>query len=247
MLAALRSTEGNYPRVGEPIVPRLLRGLVLERRLSAVHADEQTDMLARIDLGPAAWTRLPPETCRRLSLTVVDRVRTRLAGMSRSLRATPLLDPTAALLLPLERRTINTIRRGVGRQPAAGPWTLERYLQIRRFGARALVDLLACLEGRAATEMPEATTTAMASNTGPEAGPAALARVLTTVSRHLPVSEALITRQMITEGRIASPVDLVRLLREAVELGWDVPFQLITIGDSRILVRLADVSAARAV
>jgi hypothetical protein len=245
MLAALRATDRSYPRVGEPIVPRLLRGLVLERRVAATHTDEEADMLARMDLGPAVWKRLPPETCRRLSLTVVDRVRTRLSGISSSLRATPLPDPTATLALPLEQRTINAIRRGIGRRPAPGPWTVERYLEIRRFGARALIDLLACLEVRDASERLEAIPPAAPTGPG-TSSESSLARVLTAVSRRLPGSEAGITHQLIADGSIANPVDLARLLRRAVELGWDVPFRQVTIGGSRMLVRLADVSAARA-
>ena len=56
----------NYPRPGEPIVPRLLRPLVLERHPSGAAIDSDNDLIARDDLGADAWKRLPPETCRRV-------------------------------------------------------------------------------------------------------------------------------------------------------------------------------------
>ena len=134
----------RYPRHGEPIVPRLLRPLVIERRPSS-HSDGDNELLSRFDLGPEAWSLLPAETCRRLSMLVVDRVQTRVEALPEQALKMPLPDPDEALKLPIEGRTANTLRREC-RRGAAGPWTVERYLGLRRFGGRALVDLLAAME-----------------------------------------------------------------------------------------------------
>src|SRR3954469_11710768 len=133
----------NYPRPGEPIVPRLLRSLVLERHPSAFLVDAESQLLARDELGVDAWLRLPAETCRRVGLLVVHRVQTRLRSLPGPIRDTLLPTPGAALALPLERRTINTLRRAAGAGAGGEPWTVGRYLAIRRFGGRALLDLLA--------------------------------------------------------------------------------------------------------
>src|SRR5690349_931775 len=129
----------NYPRPGEPIVPRLLRPLVLERHPTGLPLDPDGELIAHDDLGADAWKRLPPEVCRRVSLLVVDRVQTRLRALPGQIRDTLLPAPDAALALPLERRTINTLGRAVGTGPDGEPWTVGRYLAIRRFGGRALV------------------------------------------------------------------------------------------------------------
>src|SRR5262249_39519252 len=103
----------NYPRPGEPIVPRLLRPLVIDRRPSPVPLDSDTELLARDELSASAWGRLMPETCRRVSLLVIDRVQTRLRSLPDAIRDTVLLPPEAALALPIERRTSNTLRRTI--------------------------------------------------------------------------------------------------------------------------------------
>ena len=51
----------HYPRPGEPIVPRLLRPLVLERYPGSFATDPDSLLLARDELGADAWQRLPPE------------------------------------------------------------------------------------------------------------------------------------------------------------------------------------------
>ncbi|HMF43148.1 MAG TPA: hypothetical protein VKQ32_20895, partial [Polyangia bacterium] len=145
----------RYPRPGEPILPRLLRPLVIDRR-PAAFLDADSALLARSALGPEAWTLLPPETCRRLSQLVVDRVQTRVAALPDVVLTSPLPEPRLALALPLERRTINTIRRALGDRSSVGPWTVERYLGLDRFGGRALVDLVAAVEGRAGWVEPVA-------------------------------------------------------------------------------------------
>ena len=245
MAADVHSTDRPYPRFGEPILPQVLRGLVLGGRASTIHIDAPSEMLAPVDLGAGAWMRLSPEACRRLSETIVDRVRTRLAGLPEILRYLVLPHPAHAVTLPLERRTINTLRRAIRDPDDGGPWTLQRYLTIRRFGARALVDLLTGLEAQNAA----GAEVGMEWPAAPEAGAggsALLAHVLMAVSRRLPVSEREINSELITEGHIGSAVDLGQLLRQAVHLGWDAPFRVVRIGGARVVMRLADVGAGRA-
>src|SRR5262245_6479523 len=172
----------NYPRDGEPIVPRLLRPLVLERHPGSLTADPDSELIARDDLGADAWSRLPPEVCRRVSLLVVDRVQTRLRALPEMIRETLLPSPEAAFALPLERRTINTLRRAGGWRGDGGPWTVGRYIAIRRFGGRALVDLLAAFEARAGVSLPTVTNSGLADDR-------ALHRVLLGISRRLPIAE----------------------------------------------------------
>src|SRR4051812_47409944 len=139
----------RYPRFGEPIVPRLLRELIVDRRAPAPYeGDAALAHLLRTDLGPHAWQRFSAEICHRLSLAVVDRVQTRLGSLSDLVCETVLPPPEVAVRLALEPRTVNVLRRAIHRGHAAGVWTLRRYLALSRFGARALVDLLAAVEGQ---------------------------------------------------------------------------------------------------
>ena len=52
----------NYPRHGEPIVPHLLRPLVLERHPNGLPSDRDSDLIAHDELGADAWRRLPVES-----------------------------------------------------------------------------------------------------------------------------------------------------------------------------------------
>ena len=234
-------------------MPKLLRPLVLERRPAAFRADADSDMLAYVDLGPAVWGRLPAETCERLALLVVDRVQTRLRSLPELARTAPLPDPATAITLPLERRTLNTLRRAVPRGSAIvsatadGPWNIDRYLTIPRFGGRALVDLLSAVESRGLIVPPP-----LAGAAGATATPGAIASeerlddVLLAVAHRLPISEQQANADLIREGRVTEPADLSELVRTAVKLGRDAPFRVIEVGGSRMLVRLSDVTMARA-
>jgi hypothetical protein len=223
----------SYPRAGEPIVPRLLRPLVLERRPGPRPVD--SELLALVDLGPRAWARLPPETCQRLSLLVVDRVQTRIATLPDLALSTPLPDPATALSLPLERRTANTLRRELAERKLTGPWTVARYLGIRRFGGRALVDLLAALEARGEL-LPPAPQPGVASG-GDVRTERVLHDLLVAVSRRLPISEA--------EAEAAISPELGQLVRTAVRLGNDVPFRTLDLGGTRMLVRPSELTLAQ--
>jgi hypothetical protein len=235
-----------YPRPGEPIVPRLLRPLVLERRPSPFPVDPDTALLAREDLSARAWTRLPAETCRRISLLVVDRVQTRLRPLPEAIRDAPLPAPDAALALPIERRTANTLRRALGPRPDGETWTVGRYLKIRRFGGRALVDLLAAVEGDAGRLIPRPV------RSGPDAD-RGLHDALLTIARQLPIAEDQLQDQLkapLDLGQRGShrdgPLDVTQLLRSAAQLGHELSFRVIALAGTRVVVRLSDLSAAHA-
>jgi hypothetical protein len=230
----------RYPRKGEAIVPRLLRPLVIERRPSS-RSDPDREMLARLDLGPAAWARLPPETCERLSMLVIDRVQTRIHMLPESARRHPLPEPRVALTLPLERRTVNTIRRSL-RTRGAGRWTVARYLALPRFGGRALVDLLAAVEARQAVPPESAEDGAR----GALLSDRGLDRALRLIAGQLPVAEEQAQAALVREGLVEGPCDLAALARTAVQMGRRAPFRIAEVGGSRMLVGLADVTAALA-
>ena len=173
----------RYPRFGEPIVPRLLRELIVDWRGPAPYdGDADLAHLLRTDLGPDAWRRFSPEICHRLSLAVVDRVQTRLGGLSALVRETVLLPPEGVVRLALEPRTVNVLRRAMQRGQTAGAWTLGRYLSLNRFGARALVDLLAALEAQGGPSSSEDADR-------PLDAVALVGRLLATLAPRLPLAE----------------------------------------------------------
>jgi len=233
----------RYPRPGEPILPRLLRPLVIDRR-PAAFLDADSALLARSALGPEAWTLLPPETCRRLSQLVVDRVQTRVAALPDVVLTSPLPEPRLALALPLERRTINTIRRALGDRSSVGPWTVERYRGLDRFGGRALVDLVAAVEGRAGWVEPVAEAKVTTGGEGKWSA-RALDEAIALLTGHLPISEQQASSELIRSGLAVGPVDVREIARAAVALGRRAPFQVIELGDSRVIVKLSDLTTAR--
>ena len=233
----------RYPRPGEPILPRLLRPLVIDRR-PAAFLDADSALLARSALGPEAWTLLPPETCRRLSQLVVDRVQTRVSALPDLVRNSPLPEPRLALALPLERRTVNTIRRGIADRSSAGAWTVERYLGMDRFGGRALVDLLAALEARAGWVEPVVEAMVTTGGDGPWSA-RALDQAIALLAPQLPISERQASAELIRKGLATGPVDVREIARAAVALGRRAPFQVIELGGSRVIVKLSDLTAAR--
>jgi hypothetical protein len=228
----------NYPRPGEPIVPRLLRPLVFERHPTP-YGDRDGELIARDELGADAWKRHPPETCRRVSLLVVDRVQTRLRALPAPIRDTLLPSPEAALALPIERRTISTLRRaGIARNDGE-PWTVGRYLAIRRFGGRALVDLLAAFEARTGVALPTLANVGVADDR-------ALERLLLAIARRLPIAEHQLDVDRGHAVERADPLDVAGLLRSAAQLGHELSFRVIELGGTRVVVHLPDLTAARA-
>jgi hypothetical protein len=210
-------------------------------------ADRDVEMLAQVDLGPGAWSRLSPATCERLSMLVVDRIQTRVHMLPDIARNHRLPEPRVALSLPIERRTAGTIRRAL-RGAAPGPWTVDRYLKLRRFGGRALVDLLAAIEaheGAIAETMAEGPANDDAPQ-GALASQRAFDDALRLIARRLPISEDQACTELVHEGLISGSSDLAQLPKLAVRLGRSVPFRTIEVGGSRMLVRLSDVTTARA-
>jgi hypothetical protein len=200
-----------------------------------------------MDLGPNAWLRLPAEECRRLAMMVVDRVQTRVHALPAITRNHVLPDPRIALNLPIERRTANTIRRGTNGSGAASPWTVGRYLALPRFGGRALVDLLAAVEARREIVAKlEAVRPEVFSASGDFASERALDAALVLIAQHIPISEAQAAAELARERLVDGPVDLAQLSRTAVRLGRNAPFHIIDVGDTRMVVRLTDVTAALA-
>lgn len=228
----------NYPRHGEPIVPHLLRPLVLERHPSGLPSDRDNDLIARDELGADAWRRLPVEVCRRVGLVVVDRVQTRLRSLPQPIRDTLLPSPEAALALPIERRTINTLRRA-GALRTDEPWTVGRYLSIRRFGGRALVDLLSAFEARAGVVLPNLANVGLTDDR-------ALKRLLLTIAQRLPIAEHLLELNRRPGGRPSDQIDVTSLLKSAAQLGQEFSFRVIDLGGTRVVVHLRDLTVARA-
>jgi hypothetical protein len=214
-------------------VPRLLREVVLGQHQAWAPLGVESDLLSSRTLGAEAWKQLPPERCRRLGMAVVDRVQTRLQGLPARILETPLPDPATALTFKLERRTANTLRRALDDHAGEGPWTLERYLKVRRFGGRAVVDLLAAAE---------------ANGGGPRASEIVADRIsdraLTIMARQLPISEKRVNEDLAAYG-VPAPVDLRRLALSTVRRGRPAPFQMIEIGGARLALRLSQVTAAR--
>jgi hypothetical protein len=230
----------RYPRRGEPIVPRLLRELVVDRRAPAPY-DGDADLLhlLRTDLGSDAWRRLPSETCHRLSLAVVDRVQTRLGGLSELVCETVLPPPESAVRLTLESRTSNVLRRSIQRGQTDGTWTLRRYLSLDRFGARALVDLLAALEAQGGPLTPSAEPAVDAV--------ALVGRLLATLAPRLPLAEDDAAALLQAEAcGLPVPASPRWLASAAVGFGFNPPFRTIDLGSARLVVRVGEGAAARA-
>jgi hypothetical protein len=222
----------RFPRPGEPIVPRLLREVILSRQPTTAAPGAEGDLLNSRNLGPDAWKNLPPEKCFQLGMAVVDRVQTRLEGLPAHVLDAPLPDPATALTFRLERRTANTIRRALN-DGAAGPWTLKRYLNVPRFGGRAVVDLLAAAEAHGGGASAREIVADRIAD-----------RALTIIARQLPISEKRVNEDLLACGAPSS-FDLRDLVRSTVGRGQLALFHVLEIGDARIALRLSQLSAAR--
>ena len=130
----------------------------------------------------------PRDQCLQLAMAVVDRVQTRLQGLPAHVLEAPLPDPATALTFRLERRTANTLRRALD-EGAEGPWTLARYLQLPRFGGRAVVDLLAAAEAHGGGANAKEIVAERISD-----------RALTIIARQLPISEKRVNEDLAACG-----------------------------------------------
>ncbi len=225
--------SARFPRPGEPIVPRLLREVVLHRQPTSLPGAEG-DLLNSRNFGAEAWKNLPPDQCLRLGMAVVDRVQTRLQGLPAHLLETSLPDPATALTFRLEVRTANTLRRAIA-DGAEGPWTLARYLKVPRFGGRAVVDLLAAAEANGGGASAREIVAERISD-----------RALAIVASQLPISEKRVNEDLTACGAPTS-FDLRDLVRSTVGRGQIALFHVLEIGGARIALRLSQLSAARTV
>jgi hypothetical protein len=223
----------RFPRPGEPIVPRLLREVILGGHSPSIAAAADGDLLNKRNLGAEAWKSLPVDQCLQLGMAVVDRVQTRLQGLPAHVLDAPLPDPATALAFRLERRTANTLRRAMD-HGATGPWTLKRYLALPRFGGRAVVDLLAAAEANGGGANAREIVAERISD-----------RALTIIARHLPISERRVNEDLAACGAPA-PFDLRELVRSTIGRGQIAPFHVLEIGGARIALRLSQLSAGRA-
>jgi hypothetical protein len=233
-----------YPRPGEPIVPRLLRDLVLNG--SAPPGPDPIDLLRISDLGARAWERLPWEICWRSGMLVVERVQSRLESMPDEVRSAPMPEPRVALMLGLERRTSNTLRRAIAAEEPPGPWTVGRYVGLPRFGGRALVDLLSAVERKGVASWAPAERKGVTSGAPVESrAERTRERLVSLVEQHLPLSERRL-RALAEEHGFGSDVDVADLARRWVRAGNRVAYRIVQIGGTRFVVGPSQVTAARA-
>jgi hypothetical protein len=218
-----------FPRPGEPIVPRLLRDVLFDRHPNP--QEPEVDLHAVGNLGAAAWMRFPPEVCRRVGTAVVDRVQSRLQGLPAGVLDAPLPDPSTVLAFTLERRTANTVRRAFTAARVTGQWSLRRYLGLPRFGGRAVVDLLAAVEGHGRVFRAP--------------GDRAADATIDVVVASLPISERRAHRLLAAED-VRPAIDLAGLARTAVLGGAPVPFRMVELGGTKIAVGPSQVTATQA-
>jgi hypothetical protein len=206
--------------------------VILSGHPAAAPTGAEGELLNSRHLGPEAWKSFPPDKCLRMGMAVVDRVQTRLQGLPGHLLDAPLPDPATALTFRIERRTANTLRRAI-EDGAQGPWTLKRYLNLPRFGGRAVVDLLAAAEANGGGANAREIVAERISD-----------RALTIIARHLPISERRVNEDLAACGA-PTPFDLRDLMRSTVGRGQIALFHVLEIGGARIALRLSQLSAAR--
>jgi hypothetical protein len=234
------SSQTSYPRPGEPLAPRLLRSLFDE-----VTAELDPEVAPLFRDGAEIWRRLTPAAGAELGQLFVRRVQGRLASAPRTLLDTALPPPAVVLAhLPLERRTRNTLRRCSDDEAQAPDWTVERYLRIPRFGARALVDILAALDARA-LGAPLAVAPA-APLAAPRPSEGVLQRAIAIVTRRLPISQDQANQELTRAGLLTHPIDLADLAHATARAGRDPPFRVLDIAGARIAVGPAQMTAAGA-
>ena len=116
----------HYPRPGESIVPRLLRSLA-GRAPPFPGTRTPATSCHTWSSAPTPGRGCPPETCQRLSMLVVDRVRTRVRALPDVARETTRcrspashspFPSSAAPPLPFARRFRTPLRRAPGRSTA---------------------------------------------------------------------------------------------------------------------------------
>ncbi len=152
----LRMGISRYPRPGQKISPELLAPVLdvpIPWRLL-----NQTDSAEGLlcDLDETTWERLSPNVCAKLGAAVVREISSRIASLPDEIlgKRLPVPEFWAKLAdagldgLELEARTYNClVSEGLLEAPGKLQYlTVKDLLEIRSFGAKSLVDLLAALE-----------------------------------------------------------------------------------------------------
>ena len=70
--------------------------------------------------------------------------------------------------------------------------------------------------------------------------------MLVSISRRLPIAERQLDMDGLRDGRGSGTLDVTHLLKSATQLGHELSFRVIDIGGTRVVVRLRDLTAARA-
>ena len=146
----------RYPRPGQKISPELLAPVLdvpIPWRLLR-QSEELEGQLS--DLDESTWERLSPNVCAKLGAAVVREISSRIASLPDSILGQRLpipdywlnADDAGLENLELEARTYNClVAEGLLEEPdRLKVLTIKDLLQIRSFGAKSLVDLLAALE-----------------------------------------------------------------------------------------------------
>jgi len=141
----------RFPRVGHRIAPH-----TLARILDTASKDRRMGGVKLRDLDESAWERFESETCHKLALEVVNRVKRFHSALRRQLGRTLLPMPRTKgkpAVLQLQRRTFNCLNEaGLLNDPARlAETTFSGLFALPAFGDTCLVDLLCALETQAVT------------------------------------------------------------------------------------------------
>ena len=228
-------------------------------------------------LGPEVWQGKSPETCRMLATLAVKTLARSIHAMPAPLIAHPLPDPTTLVATAsIERRTHDLLARHLAAARGASnhrAWTIERYLGVTGFGARALLDVLSAVEaaplekhqGGAATMVslaqaiariqgvrrrhrPDQLRPVPSSADGTDAEISALIeRSVAVVVPRLPLSESKARAHLLDDGLDIGDRTLADLLAAAVALHGRPPFRILELGGAVVAVRGGDMAVAASV
>jgi hypothetical protein len=143
--------QGNYPRVGDPLAPKLLREIFQNKALPESLGLGESSFHNFADLDQRVWDQLPKETCEELADLVAKRVQSRFSTLPKLIRnrRLPKIPEDLCLFdLPLSNRTFLSLERelhGESLAPLSGK-TIGELLQFRAFGGKCLLDFLALLQ-----------------------------------------------------------------------------------------------------
>ncbi len=143
--------QGSYPRVGDPLAPKLLREIFQNKALPESLELGETEFKTFGDLDHRVWDKLPQETCEELATLVAKRVQSRFSTLPKVIRNRRLPKIPQDLCLnelPLTNRTFLSLERELPSEslaPLSGK-TISELLQFRAFGGKCLLDFLSLLQ-----------------------------------------------------------------------------------------------------